>query len=241
MIERLIRKFEQYGPVSEDERQVLERAVSRVDEYSPHQDIVREGDCPSDSCLILDGFAYRYKLLEQGTRQILALHIPGDFCDLHSFVLKRMDHGIAAVSPCSVAKVPHAIINEITETQPRLARAFWWDTAIDAAVTREGMVSMGCRTASQQMAHLFCELFLRLRTVGLVEGTTYDLPVTQAELGDVFGLSTVHVNRVLQELRGAGLVIWDGKRVTIPDLAALMQTAAFSPEYLHVRGGPGRP
>jgi CRP-like cAMP-binding protein len=187
---------------------------------------------------VLDGFAYRYKLLEQGTRQILALHIPGDFCDIYSFVVKPMDHGIAAASPCRVAKVPHTVIHDLTETQPRLARMFWWDTAIDAAVTRQWMISMGRRPAYRQVAHLLCELFVRMKAVDLVEGDSYELPITQAELGDIFGLSIVQVNRTLQELRTDGLVVSEGKRVTIPDPAALTEAAGFNPDYLHMRAGP---
>ncbi len=237
MVEKLIQRLEQYGPVSDEERRFLAQAPSRVDEYGPRQDIVCEGDSPTDSCLVIEGFVARYKLLPDGTRQILALHVPGDFCDLHSFLLKRMDHSIAAISPCKIAKFPHAVIKEVTERYPRLTRALWWDMAIDAAVQREAMASMGRRSARQQIAHLLCELLLRLRSVGLVDDDSYELPATQAELGDVFGLSTVHVNRILQELRRDNLIVRKGKRVTIPDLDRLKDVAGFDPGYLYARGG----
>lgn len=240
-VEKLIRKLKQYGPVSEEERRVLENAVSHIDEYGPHQDFVHQGECPTESCLIMQGFASRYRLLPDGSRQIMALHIPGDFCDLHSFVLKCMDHGIATISACRIAKIPHSVIKEITERYPRLARAFWWDTAIDAAIMREWLVSVGRRSAYERVSHLLCELYLRTQSVGLLENNGFDLPVTQAELGDAFGLSTVHVNRTLQELRRAGLVIFTGKRVTIPDFQRLKEAAGFDPAYLHVRGAPGAP
>jgi CRP-like cAMP-binding protein len=217
LIAALIKKLERYGAISDDERGFLEQAPWRVVTYQDDQPIVREGDAPKESCLVVEGFACRFKSLLEGTRQIMAFHIPGDFCDLHSFLLKMMDHGIAAVGPCTIAKVPHATVEEITERHPRLTRALWWDTAMDAAIHREWMISMGRRSAYQQIAHLLCELLLRLRSVGLAEGNSYELPATQNELGDAFGLSTVHVNRMLQELRTDGLIIYKGKLVTIPD------------------------
>jgi CRP-like cAMP-binding protein len=163
VIERLIRKLENCGPVSEEERRFLEQPPSRVRDYRPHEDIAREGDCPAESYLVVEGFACRYKLLPGGARQIMALHVPGDFCDLHSFSLKRMDHSIAAVSQCRIVRFPHAVINDITERYPQLTRALLWDAAIDGAIMRQWMISMGRRSAYQQIAHLLCELFLRLR------------------------------------------------------------------------------
>jgi CRP-like cAMP-binding protein len=237
LLEPLVRKLERYGPISEDERGFLEQAPWRVVDYRNHDPIVREGDCPSESCLILEGFACRFKTMPEGTRQIMALHIPGDFCDLHSFVLKKMDHGIAAIERCKVAKIPHPKVQEITECYPRLTRALWWDIAIDAAIHREWMISMGRRDAYQQIAHLFCELLLRLQSVGFADGNSYELPLTQADLGDVFGLSTVHVNRTLQKLRTEGLIISKGKRVTVRDPERLMEAAGFDRTYLEVRGG----
>jgi CRP-like cAMP-binding protein len=188
---------------------------------------------------MLEGFAGRIKILPGGARQILAIHIPGDFCDLHSIVLKRMDHGNEALSRCRIAKVPHAQIEEITERFPRLARALWWDIAVDAAIHREWMIGMGRRTACERIAHLLCEMLLRLRSVGLVgDDNSYELPLTQQQLGDASGLSAVHVNRMLQALRRGGLIISRGKRITIPNLDALKEAADFDPSYLQVRGGP---
>ena len=238
MIDPLIRKLERYGALSDDERRMLEKAPSRIDHYGPREEIVSEGDTPTQSCLMVEGFACRYRLLPDGARQVLSLHVPGDFCDLHSFLLKRMDHGIAAVSTCRIAKVPHDKIHQITESFPRLTRALWWDVAIDGAVFREWMVSMGRRSAYQQTAHLLCELLLRLKSVGLADDDSYELPPTQADLGDALGISTVHVNRVLQELRSEGLITLKEKHLTILDVEKLKQAAGFTPGYLHLRGGP---
>jgi CRP-like cAMP-binding protein len=241
LLDSLIRKLERYGPVSEEERRFLERAPWRVVEYRAQEPIVREGDSPTESCLVLEGFAYRFKSLPQGTRQIMTFHIPGDFCDLHGFLLKQMDHGIVASGPCRIGRLPHATLHEATERFPRLARALWWDTAMDAAILREWMVSMGRRSSYEQIAHVLCELLLRFWGVGLSEDNSYPLPATQAELGDAFGLSTVHVNRTLQRLRAEGLVILTGRRVTIPDPERLMKVAGFDPAYLEVRAGGAGP
>ena len=161
MLDLPIRKLERYGRISDEERQFLERAPWRVVEYGAHDPIVREGDSPTESCLVLEGFAYRFMSLPQGTRQIMAFHIPGDFCDLHGFLLQQMDHGIAASGQCKMGRLPHKVLHEITERHPGLTRALWWDTALDAAILREWMISMGRRAAYHQIAHLLCELLLR--------------------------------------------------------------------------------
>jgi CRP-like cAMP-binding protein len=238
MLGPLIRKLERYGPLSDEERRFLEESPARIVAYDDHAPLVREGDTPSESCLIVEGFACRFKSLPEGTRQIMAFHIAGDFCDLHSCFLKTMDHGIAAMPRCKVARVPHAKIREISERYPGLMRALCWDMAIDGAIHREWMISMGRRTAYEQIAHLLCELYLRLKAVGLADGASYEFPATQAELGDAFGLSTVHVNRMIQALRAADLITFKGGTVTIPDLERLMDVAGFDPAYLEVRGAP---
>jgi CRP-like cAMP-binding protein len=151
-----------------------------------------------------------------------------------------MDHGIAASGRCRIGRLPYATLHEITERFPRLTRALWWDTALDAGIHREWMISMGRRDAYQEIAHLLCELLLRFRSVGLAEDDSYVLPATQSELGDAFGLSTVHVNRTLQKLREEGLVVTTGRRVVIPDPERLMKMADFDPTYLQVKDAAPR-
>jgi CRP-like cAMP-binding protein len=236
MMESLFAKLARYEPIADQEKAFLVASVSQGIDYAPGQSIVEEGSSPVESSLVLEGFAGRTRILADGARQILAFHIPGDFCDLHSFLLARMDHSIEALGRCRVAKVPHRRIANITERFPRLTRALWWDIALDAAIQREWMVSMGRRSAYEQMAHLLCEMFLRLRVVGLVSGNSFDLPVTQEQLGDAFGLSTVHVNRMLQALRRGNLIATSGRRITVPDLEALKEAAGFDPIYLERRG-----
>ncbi len=182
----------------------------------------------------MEGFAARYKILPSGRRQITAIHVPGDFVDLHSFLLKTMDHGVMALTACELALVPHATLLRITEEKPHLARLLWLGTLIDAAIHREWLTMMGRSSATAHMAHLICELFCRLQLVGLTDGWSFRCPLTQEELGDTLGLSTVHVNRVLKELRERKLVSWQNGIVTIANWQGLQDLGEFSELYLNL-------
>jgi CRP-like cAMP-binding protein len=231
----LVLKLEQRDRLSDDEKRVLESAISRVRVVEADEDIVHEGEHTSESSLLLDGFAARYKIFSNGRRQITAIYVPGDFVDLHSFLLKVMDHGVLALTPCRVAVVPHPALERITDEHPHLTRLLWLSTLIDGAIHREWLTTMGRLSATAQMAHFICELFLRLKAVGRVDGNTIQLPLTQAELGDTLGLSTVHVNRVLQELRKEGLIRWQGDALTILDWERLEKVGEFTPTYLNLQ------
>lgn len=232
---RLIRKLEQFTTLSRDDKQALERAAStKLRRLDPREDVIREGDRPRQINLIVDGWAYRYKVLDDGRRQIVAFLVPGDLCDMRMFILKQMDHSVGALSRATVAEISKPAVLDLTDTFPRVGRALWWNSLVEEAIQREWTVNLGRRDASERLAHLFCELFIRLRAVGLAEGCTCEFPVTQADLADATGLSTVHVNRTLQELRAKGLVVLRGKALTIPDLEALQAAALFNANYLHV-------
>jgi CRP-like cAMP-binding protein len=234
MLQALVSKLEQRGPLSAEERRVIEAAVVRVRDVNADEDIVREGELPSESSLMLEGFSARYKILSNGRRQITALHVLGDFVDLHSFLLKKMDHGVVALTPCRIGVVPHDELRAITDRHPNLTRLLWLNTLIDGAIHREWLVAMGRRSALGHTAHLICELFLRLEAVGRTQGNSMTLPITQAELGDTLGISTVHVNRVVQELRSQGLITWRGEKLTIDNWDGLRKAAEFDPTYLHL-------
>jgi CRP-like cAMP-binding protein len=238
MINPLILKLEQRDRLSDEEKQVLQDAIARVRDVSADEDIVKEGDRPSESSLLLEGFAARYKVLSNGRRQITDIHVVGDFVDLHSFLLKTMDHGVVALTPCRVGVVPHATLKQITESHPHLARILWLHTLIDAAIHREWLTAMGRRSATSHFAHLICELFLRLKMVDQAQNDTIHLPITQAELADALGLSTVHVNRVLQDLRRDGLIHWQNNALTILEWDRLKQIAEFTPLYLNLQQEP---
>jgi CRP-like cAMP-binding protein len=220
--------------LSEQERAVLDRAVDRVMIVEAGQDMVREHDRPTHSTLLLEGWAHRYMLLPSGRRQILALHIGGDFLDLHSFPLKVMDHSVAALTRCKVSLVPHEALQEITQTQPHLTRLLWLSTLIDAAILRQWLLGVGQRSAIERAAHLLCEMRARLAVIEGDGARGFDLPLTQGDLADALGISAVHTNRTLQTLRARGLVTWRGAAVEILDWDALAALAAFDPTYLNL-------
>ncbi|GEP06697.1 Crp/Fnr family transcriptional regulator [Methylobacterium oxalidis] len=240
MPQHLIRKLEQFACLAPADKRALEDAAARkVRLFGPHQDIIGEGDEPEHVNLILEGWACRYKQLEDGRRQIISFFLPGDLCDPHVFVLREMDHSIGTITPVRLAEIHRDQILHVTEEHPRITQALWWEMLVTAAIQREWTVNLGQRTGRERIGHLLCELFIRLRGVGLTEGDSCLLPVTQVDLGDATGLSNVHVNRVLQELRASGLIVLRGKRLTIPDLEALQRVALFNLNYLHLyREGP---
>ncbi len=234
MPQHLIDKLERFTRLSDEDRQVLKALARKVRLIEAGVDIIQEGDRPETVNLFLDGWACRYKQLEDGRRQIVAFFVPGDLCDIHVYVLREMDHAIAAITPVRLATVPREILLDTMDRHPRITRALWWESLVNAAIQREWTVNIGRRTALERLAHLFCELFLRLRAVGLAEGSTCPFPLTQLELADATGLTNVHVNRTLKEMRNAGLIVLKSRQLTVPNLAALQKAALFNPNYLHL-------
>ena len=184
-------------------------------------DIVREGDAPSYSCLLLSGFAARYNVLVDGRRQITAVHVAGDFIDLHSLLLTRMDHSVLALDECRVAFVPHDLLRDLTAREPHFTRLLWLLTVIDAAAYRQWLVAAGRLSSAGQIAHFMCEMYERLRIVDLVDGLSLRLPMNQVDLSDAMGLSVVHVNRTLQLLRESGPVAAIGLAFAVQQLPAI--------------------
>ncbi|MFD1881154.1 Crp/Fnr family transcriptional regulator [Paracoccus pacificus] len=196
------------------------------------QDIIRQGDDPENVHLILEGIACRFKMMPDGGRSIMALLIPGDFCDLDVAILPVMDHSIGTLTACVMVDIPRKQIKELLEHHSRIARTLRWATLVDEAVLREWLVSMGQRRADKQMAHLFCELFTRFQAVGLAE--PFLLPLTQEQLADTLGITPVHAQRVLASLRSRNMIALEGRAITIIDLDRLMAFAEFNPDYLHL-------
>jgi len=224
--------------ISAEEEQAIRGAVAEIREFPADKTVIEANRPLIVSTLLLEGLMCRYKDLSEGQRQITELHVPGDFVDLHSFTLKHLDHAILTLTRCKVAIVPHANLDRITERYPHLTRVLWFTTNLDACIAREGEVSLGRRNAIQRTAHLFCELRVRLGIVGLTDGNSYALDVTQIELAECLGLTAVHVNRVLKELRERGLMEFRGGRVTITDFAELERVADFDSNYLYLRREP---
>ena len=231
----LIRKLESIFALSDDEKNALQSISGTVETLDARSDIVREGDRPSACCLILDGFACRYKLSESGKRQVTSFHIPGDIPDLQSLHLDVMDHSLGTLTPSKLVFLSHGTVRTLIRRCPRIGDAFWRDTLIDAAVFREWILNLGQREAYGRIAHLLCELYVRLRSVGVTKGHAFGLPLTQAERGDALGITTVHVNRTLQDLRGEGLITLQAGSVTVLDWERLREAGEFDPTYLHLK------
>lgn len=230
----LIRKLESIAGLSDNERAAILRLHLRLVQLPADQDIVREGDTPHECCLVIEGFACRYNLTAKGKRQIHSFHIAGDIPDLQSLHIDVMDHSLCTLVPSRLAFIKHDHLRAMLRQHPRLGDILWRETLIDAAVFRQWIVGLGRRDAFAQLAHLLCELLVRLRAVQLAKDYAFNLPVTQAELGDALGLSTVHVNRTLQELRGQGLIDLHGGSVTVLDWGRLKTVGDFDSTYLHL-------
>ena len=228
----LLLNLGQHDTVTEQEARLLSEAITKDAQFATGSDIVALGSRPTHSSLLVDGFAARYKMLSDGGRQITALHVAGDFVDLHAFLLKTMDHGIVALSPCHVAFAEHSDLKRISEIAPHLTRLLWLDTLVDGSIHREWIVAMGRRSKKSHLAHLICELYVRLRGVQRATDWSFHFPLSQAAMADVLGLSVVHMNRVIQSLRREGLISWTHHTISILDWVRLQEVAEFDPTYL---------
>jgi CRP-like cAMP-binding protein len=236
MIAPLLLKLDDLILLSDEEKRALIEAEAVVRQIDPRTDIVVEGEPRESVHLVIEGFACRYTLLPDGRRQIVSCLLPGDLCDARMFLLDRVDHSIGTLARSTIAIWPRQTMLRLAETHPGIMRAFWWSTFIEESVTREWLVNVGQRTALERLSHLICEIYCRLQIVEKTRGASFELPITQAELADTLGLSVVHVNRTLQELRRDHLVALTGKVLTILDFEMLKAIAMFNPRYL----GPGR-
>lgn len=217
-------RLEAFTRLSREDRAVI-ATISRVSRIiPPRRDLIREGETPRFVHLMVDGWACRYKALPDGRRQIVAFFVPGDFCDLNVYVLKEMDHSIGAVTRLSVADISREEMDSVMAAHPRIAQALWWESLVQVAIQREWTFNVGQRSAYERIAHLLVELYFRLKTVGLARNGSCDFPLTQNDLADATGLTPVHVNRTLQDLRREDLILLEHKRLTIPDVRLLSRS-----------------
>lgn len=227
-------RLEAFTRLSADDREALAQAARNFRFVDARRDLVSEGDRPRFVHLVLDGWACRYKQLPDGKRQIVALFIPGDFCDVNVYILRSMDHSIGAITRLKVAMIAPEEMNVMTAERPRITQALWWHELVTAAVQREWTLNLGQRSAYERLAHLLIELYMRLNTVGRARDGRCDFPLTQNDLADATGLTSVHVNRTLQELRRDGLIELERKQLQIRDMPRMMDVAMFNPNYLHL-------
>lgn len=233
LLQPFFRKIRLRDELGTAEQQAIVAAADERRHYAAGEDLVSEGDRPVRSMLVVSGFTCRYRMTSEGRRQITAIHTAGDFVDLHSFLLKEMDHSVGALTNCAIITFPHERLVKVTERFPHLTRLLWLMTLLDGAVHREWLVGMGSLSAAQRTAHLICEIYTRLSAIGLARNGCFAFPITQAAMADATGISTVHVNRVIQELRQRELIVWEAGQVEIRNLPGLIEVADFDDRYLH--------
>ncbi|WP_082711247.1 Crp/Fnr family transcriptional regulator [Methylobacterium indicum] len=232
LLHPIVRKLAAFGPLGADEEAVLAGLGTGAQRVEGRQDLLAEGAAPESAVLIVEGVACRYRHRPSGARQITGYLLPGDLCDPDLVHLGRMNHSVGTIGPCRVARVPHEVLSDLTARHAGIARALRLAKLAEEETTREWMMNVGCRSAIERVAHLLCELHERLGTVGWATRSGYDFPLTQQDIADTAGLSNVHVNRVLRQLRLMRLVEVGGRRVDILDLAGLRRVAEFQDGYL---------
>ncbi len=238
-IDRVLKRLETRGPLDEADRAAVLALPFTARTLEPAGYIVREGEPPTICALLLRGFAYRHKVTGDGQRQIMSVHMSGEFLDLQNSFLEVADHNVQALTRCDIAVVPVDALRKLADARPRVGRAMWVETLIDSAIFREWIVNVGRRDSITRIAHLLCEVSLRLEAAGLAHDRRYEMPMTQEQIADCTGLTPVHVNRVLKELGRLGLIEREKRAVSIVDWDRLQHVGDFNTRYLHLEnGGP---
>jgi CRP-like cAMP-binding protein len=230
----LVSKLQQWRPLDAGDEQALLALPFRLIRFRPQEYLVREGDIPQASCLMLSGFSFRHKVAGNGGRQIFSIHMKGDLADLQNSLLGTADHNLQALTHVDAALIPIEAVQEIAFTRPAIGRAMWYETLVDASIFREWTLNVGRRDARTRTAHMLCEFALRLEYVGLGARRDYELPMTQEQLADALGLTPVHTNRTLMALAADGLISRTHRSVRIDDWTGLMKVGDFDPAYLHI-------
>jgi CRP-like cAMP-binding protein len=229
---RLLFRLERLNTLSAEDRQRIVDLPLKLVNYPADREIVSYGYSASRCTLVLDGFLYSHKPVAGSRRQITSFFVPGDVVDLSTLYLPKADHTIATLGPAVLAFIPHAALKDALDESSTLAQAFWRETLMQAAIFQEWVVNLGRRDAFARLAHIVCELTVRLRSVGLARDLSFSMPWTQMDVADACGISNVHANRVIQELRHLELVEWDSRRLKIRNWSALVRLADFSDDYL---------
>jgi CRP-like cAMP-binding protein len=235
MTNRFIEKLQGYAAIGPDDARALAVATSKPRKFAAKHDLIREGDRPGPVFVMLEGWACRYKILPSGTRQVMAFLMPGDCCDLHIGMLAEMDHNIQTITPALVAMIDGTEMGALMDKHRPVARAMYISQLVDEGIMRAWITSMGRRTSIERVAHLMCELYLRARNIGLTDETHFALPLSQLVLADALGMTPVHLNRVLKELRLTGAMTLQRGSLLITDPGKLVQIAGFDANYLHRR------
>lgn len=224
-----------FATLDDEDIDALVQATARSRRFAAKQDLIREGDRPGPVFVMLEGWACRYKVLPNGLRQVLAFLMPGDACDLHIGLLGEMDHSIQTITPARVATIDRVDMDTLMERRPRIAKAMYISQLVDEGTMRAWITSMGRRTSTERVAHLMCEFYLRARNIGLTNEASLSLPMSQILLADALGMTNVHINRVLKELRIAGAMALRRGSLDIVDPDLMVRIAGFDEGYLHRR------
>jgi CRP-like cAMP-binding protein len=229
----LVRRWSRHVQLTGEDCQALLSLPFTRKSFGKDAYIVREGQETSECCVLLRGMAFRQKLLRDGSRQIISFHIPTEFVDLQNGLLDVADHSVQSLARAEIAAIPRDALLQVSDSRPAIRRAMWIDTLIDASVFREWVVNVGRRDSRARIAHLLCELILRLKSIGADHAGMFDFPITQEQLADATGLTSVHTNRTLQALRRDGLIQLTAKSLTVLDWEGLQAVGDFDELYLH--------
>lgn len=231
----MIKRLETRTTLSDADRDAIESLPFVHREVAPTTYLVREGVKPTRCAFVIDGFCYRHKLTTDGARQIVSLQIPGDFIDLQNLFLDESDHNVQALTRSAVAEIETGVLREVVLAHPAIASAMWIEALVEASIFREWIVNVGRRNAHERVGHLLCEFALRLESAGIAPDRSYELPMTQEQLGDAVGLTPVHVNRVLKALAMRDFIGRDRRQIRIIDWAGLRDASDFNARYLHLK------
>jgi CRP-like cAMP-binding protein len=233
----LVRRWSKHSELSPDDRSALLGLPFTRKRFGKDAYIVREGEHTTECSILLKGSAYRQKLLSDGSRQIISFHIPSEFVDLQNGLLGTADHNVQSLDGCEMAIIPRKALLDLSDQRPAIRLAMWIDTLLDASIFREWVVNVGRRDSRARIAHLLCELVVRLRDIGAGNGGMFDFPMTQEQIADATGLTAVHTNRTLQSLRKDGLIQLSARSLTVLDGDRLSEVADFDELYLHHNAG----
>jgi CRP-like cAMP-binding protein len=233
----LVRKLLNWVPLDDDDQRAILTLPHAIKRLTIGQYVVREGDLPTHSCLVVEGFAMRHKIVGNGGRQITNIHMAGDMVDLQNSLLRVADHNVQTLTSAVAAFIPREAIVQLAFQRPAIGRALWLDTLVEGSISREWIANVGRRDARSRVAHILCEFAMRLEAVGLGEQCNYELPMTQEQIADTAGLTPVHVNRTLKALDAEGLTRRNKRSVTIEDWKKLTEAGDFNPTYLHLPVG----
>jgi CRP-like cAMP-binding protein len=230
---RMVSRLERRTPLGDADRAALLSLPHTIKTCPAAAHLVRDGDRPDFCTVLISGFAYRYKITGEGGRQIISVHVASEFVDLQNSFLHVADHSVQTLTEAEVALIPKAAVRELALSSPAIGRALWIDTLIDASIFREWVVNVGRRDSRARVAHMLCEFSLRLEAAGLAQNHRYELPMTQEQLADAVGLTSVHVNRVLKQLGDEGLISRDRRSIVIEDWQRMRDAGDFNERYLH--------